>query len=154
MSDLTSQIEAQKANYGRGWDWLVDLIRGQISHEQNAWLKLEGKDRWEKSPLPFFEVEIHQQKEKFAFLRNYISFHPVEHDWSKFDKDDYDKKFQQINWQLHGYISGIESLSGRICEVSGERGEIRNLNGWMKCLSEKSFKEELDFRANGDMVIR
>lgn len=78
-------------------------------------------------------------KEKFAALRCYISFDPVEHDWSKFDKEDYDKKFQQINWQLQGYISGIESLSSRICEISGERGEIRNLNGCMKTLSDKQF---------------
>lgn len=54
MSDLSSQIEAQKVNYGRGWDWLVDLIRAKISHEQNSWLKLEGQNRWERSDLPFF----------------------------------------------------------------------------------------------------
>jgi len=65
-----------------------------------------------------FDVEIMQVKEKFGSLRIYVAPYDV------------DSEFQ------HAFIVAIETVSGYICEVCGNAGSRRNIDGWYKTVCE------------------
>jgi hypothetical protein len=67
------------------------------------------------------ELTVDQAKEKFGRLRFYLS-----------REDDV----------LHGMISMAEYMSGHVCEVCGNRGELRN-GSWVVTLCDEHHQERI-----------
>ena len=68
----------------------------------------------------YSELQVIQVKEKFAQLRVYLNY--------------YYKEIEDI-------IDEYEEKSCYICEVCGEKGEIRNINNWYTALCDKHYAE-------------
>jgi len=94
------------AHFGQGWDDLVSTLCNKINSH------LEYQEKYKDNKLTF---QIQQIKEKFGTLRFYYS-----------GGDDY----------IAGMVSFAESMSGKICEVTGDKGVLYE-NGWVKTLSPK-----------------
>src|SRR5207237_1238296 len=56
---------------------------------------------------------IQQLKEKFGALRCYMSI---------------------ADEEIDNIINKYEEISSRTCEICGQPGDIRNINGWFTCL--------------------
>ncbi len=63
--------------------------------------------------------EVKQVKEKFSTLRFYIN---------------------EGSDEIHNIIFKYEKLSAEICEKCGDKGELRSINNWLRCLCEKCEK--------------
>lgn len=126
-----------------GWDWLLIKLYSYIHNLQESYVKLlpkpENLSPYDEVPGPAFFVTIDQIKEKFSRLRIYVTIRPAQLDWSIFDQKSYNKEFERWRSEIYGFISAIESISGSICEISGERGSQRNINGWYRTLSDTEY---------------
>lgn len=142
MINTQEKFKEAKESVGAGWHDLLDAVFAQITHLQTRWLKVaEGK--WEKSDKPFFEVGSVLTKEKFGCLRLHVDINFVEHD-EKFDREYYVREFEAARNQIWGMITLAECLSAGICEESGEKGRLCNINGWLRTLSPEEEKKLRD----------
>lgn len=127
-----------------GWDWLLKKFYDYVLGCQEEWLNLTEENQTDykkcgRAPSPIFKFEINQVKQKMACLRIYYSITNEEFDWNYFDKDSYRLQMQRIRSEIRGYVSAVESISGSICEISGQRGSQRNINGWLRTLSDAEY---------------
>jgi len=111
--------------HGNGWFDIISSLCWMIrQHEDTkAWRKkyLEENDPEKLKTEPeYFPVKFDQIKEKYGTLRVYFS-----------GGDDY----------VEGLVSMAEAISGKICEVCGNRGEP-NKGGWITTLCD-SHRESL-----------
>lgn len=104
---------------GNGWFDIISSLCWMIrQHEDNkVWRKkyLEENDPEKlKNEPEYFPVKFDQIKEKYGTLRVYFS-----------GGDEY----------VEGLVSMSEAISGKICEVCGNKGEP-NKGGWITTLCE------------------
>jgi len=96
---------------GDGWFDLIDTIckaiQNQTEHVNRLWPHLK------------FGVVAAQVKEKYGTLRFYNEFIYAD-ELGKHDRDRLEKYINQVN----GMISFAEFMSGRICEVCGQKGSL------------------------------
>ena len=87
----------------------------------------EVREGWHAFLKPIIEacekenVKIAQVKEKFGALRVYLSGPAPQY--------------------IHQYIQYAEWLSERTCEYTGAPGRIRNVDGWLQCVSDEKYEE-------------
>lgn len=86
------------------------------------------------------QIGICQIKEKFGGLRLYLDFFPV--------ADDESIRTVQVNI-LQDIIDVAEGRSTGICQISGNYGTVRDVNGWMMCLSNEEYQKQMDKFKNG-----
>ena len=104
---------------GNGWFDIISSLCWMIrQHEDNkVWRKkyLEENDPEKLKQEPeYFPVKFDQIKEKYGTLRVYFS-----------GGDEY----------IEGLVSMAEAISGKICEVCGNKGQP-NKGGWISTLCE------------------
>lgn len=104
---------------GNGWYDIISSLCWMIrQHEDNkVWRKkyLEQNDPEKLKEEPeYFPVKFDQIKEKYGTLRVYFS-----------GGDEY----------VEGLVSMAEAISGKTCEVCGNKGEV-NKGGWISVLCE------------------
>lgn len=90
----------------------------------------EGWDHLVKPLIQFVESnggKVTQVKEKFGGLRFYYA-PPLEAD------EELWKNFEDA-------VHAAEVLSTITCEVTGNYGELRDINGWWRCLSDEEYKK-------------
>lgn len=121
---------------GNGWDWIIELFYNRISITQGHYLKLKSGKYAQLNPS--FSCDILQVKEKFGSLRIYFQIDKVELP-SEFDQEWYDDQFCKFKSELSGYLDALESVSARTCEISGQRGSSRSINGWCRTLSDEEY---------------
>jgi hypothetical protein len=141
---LHEQFEIEKLQLPKGWHWLMDSLMGMVQGRQQQYVKLLNSDdnrSFAATEKPLFKFVFDQTKEKLGYLRLYIHIERVDHDWNVYDESDYERKFLATSNQIAGYAAALESISGNICQVSGNRGSIRNVNGWLTCLSDEEFSK-------------
>jgi hypothetical protein len=80
-------------------------------------------------------IGVCQIKEKFGGLRLYLDFSPT--------VDDESESTMQVHI-LQDIIDTAEMRSGNVCQISGNYGRVRNVNGWMMCLSDEEYKKQMD----------
>jgi len=102
--------------------------------------KLEVGPGWHKlleSILYLIEGKgtILQVKEKFGELRIY---------WRA--NDDLTATQSDI---INSMLTYVEWRSGQVCENTGEPGSVRNINGWLKCVSEVEYQRLM--KKEGDL---
>lgn len=137
-----SQINHYKNNIPVGWHKLLDLLQEKLDMEQSFHMKtVKGEPIFKKSDKPIFNFTVFQIKEKFGSLRIYSSLEAVDHDWDIFDKDSYDKNLFRLQHTINGFICCLQTISYYTCEVTGQPGIIRDLNGWLKCLCDEEFEK-------------
>ncbi len=126
-----------------GWDWLLLKAYGYIHALQTSYLKLvpgqTGGPYVDAGPI--FKFKVWQIKQKFGGLRFYYSIEPKEFDWSLIDKTYYDATYDQLKSQISGFVDAVEYVSNAVCEISGERGTKRDINGWICTLSDKEYNK-------------
>ena len=141
---LQEQFEIEKLQLPTGWHWLMDSLMHMVHGRQQQYVKLlnpDGSKLFDVTEKPLFKFVFDQTKEKFGCLRLYFHIERVDHDWNVYDESDYERKFSATSNQIAGYAAALESISGNICQVSGNRGSIRNVNGWLTCLSDEEFSK-------------
>ena len=104
-----------------GWFDLIDILCKSIQHHVDWKIKSKNSNEEKES----IQVVVSQVKEKFGTLRFYYS-----------GGDEY----------ISGLVSMAESMSGKICETSGEKATIQT-KGWIKnichsCHIKRFFKEK------------
>ena len=105
---------------GDGWYDILNAACFLIKRHVDHQAKHKNKN------IEFYWSQI---KEKFGALRAY-----------SYGSDDY----------IGGVISMAESMSTRVCEISGEKGKLRYkklydgkvINAWIKCLSDSNAEKE------------
>lgn len=125
-----------------GWDFLIKSIYSYVVALQNDHLKLKTFD-FAKQNEPIFEFKVVQIKEKFGSLRFYFETKPKEFNWRRYDVDNYTQKFNDYKCAIKEFVTAIERASESICEISGEQGKLRNVNGTFKTLSDKEFEKRM-----------
>ena len=140
-NSIQAQFDAAKWECPVGWHWLVDQLARRVKDLSLGGLKLlDSRDKsWETPEKPFFDLTVSQIKQKMGEMRIHLFIDRVEHDWNKFDQDDYEQRFVRMNWEIHGMINMLGQISQEICEKSGERGKLRNIRGQIICLSDTEY---------------
>lgn len=128
----------EKSECGEGWNFLLEKFSKLVESKQKQWLKTVD-NVWvpAENNGEFLAFKLLQAKEKWGILRIYYAVEQINHDWIKFDKEDYEKEFMRARCEIDGYAACLEAISGEICEISGQRGRLRNSKGWMKTLSDE-----------------
>ena len=106
ISNVCYMIKQHEENIKSQKEW---------NQKQNVNIKKEFGIKIEGDTADYFPVKFDQVKEKFGGLRIYFS-----------GGDDY----------IEGLVAMAESISYKICEVCGERGNP-NDKGWIRTLCEK-----------------
>ena len=146
-----------------GWYYLIDLLCEALTYTYTCSIEVDEEDGKRLGIKPYIDKEgvatyyytVHapqvvaeQVKEKFGTLRFYYRL--------EYDKDNQSlaetRKYPQLeemNKRFSNYLSGVvhfaDVASSRICEVSGEKGELRVKGGWLKTLSQKVVDESENF---------
>jgi hypothetical protein len=132
---------------GDGWARLIEKICKRVVNVQN-WvcpklIKLnEHGHNCQKVEGGILSFNFEQIKEKFGTLQVYYSIKRKELDWSIFDQEHYNNTLMidQAGF-LAGFIDAMESMSGEICEDTGERGKLRTSKPWIRTLCDARAKE-------------
>ena len=133
-------IEDQKHNVGPGWHFLLESLDEYVRMRQSRRVSLVTEDKRVDVPGGLFKFNVDQIKEKLGSLRIYATVTTAD-DIYNFDQWDYENELHDARTAINAYIAALESLSGSICEMSGERGTMRNIGGWMKTLCEKCYTQ-------------
>lgn len=133
---------------GGGWDRLLLNIYTYVSSVQGHYLRLRPEFQTEsvvaeKADKPLFLMTVYQIKAKWAGLRFYYDIQGQEFDWTRFDKQDYNKWLSRWSYEIRGFISAMEMMSYSVCERSGDLGKIRDINGWLYTLSDAEYAKTL-----------
>jgi len=124
-----------------GWNGLLKNFFDYVANEQTRYVKRKDFDSYESPGVPIFNFATLQIKQKFGYLRVYWNLAPIELDWDIFCRESYYQRISQIKERIFGYCSAIGSLSGKVCEISGNIGESRNINGWFMTLSDAEYNK-------------
>lgn len=142
---------------GDGWYELIDNLcfaleytytsSAPISEEDGKRLGVKPiKFKASDNPIYFYgikspQVVADQVKEKYGTLRFYYSLEFDEHTAELAEKY---PEIERINNGYANFIRGIvhfaEIASSKICEISGEKGEMHIRNGWFKVLNKELAK--------------
>lgn len=109
---------------GEGWYKLLDVLCDQIQGTIDC------------NNLPY-QCEFTQIKEKHGTAKIY-------HAWKITDQEKYkeDSSERMMN-MIDGMIDFAEAMSGKICEVCGEWGENKSVNGWWSTRCPKCRRKQL-----------
>ena len=81
------------------------------------------------------KFQVAQVKEKFGGLRFYYSWDSEPFD----DSTSANLKFYTVNGMVHF----AESFSYKICEICGNSGKLRQVNGWMTTQCDSCYNESV-----------
>lgn len=123
--------------HGPGWDFLIEKLIQLIESQKKNWIELLSPQQGGMFGAPqydTFSFVFLQVKEKFSKLIIHYRIDGVEHDWSIFNKESYDRQYRHLIEYFEGFCDCLEQLSGSICEECGERGSPIEFNYWQRTL--------------------
>ena len=134
---------------GDGWLPLIDKVSSMLnSPVYSSTISLKDGDDYIMFHYKYPYVVMKQVKEKFGLLRIYYECEfPEINNLPKHIKELPENKIKlnDIVSKSYSYVDGVidfaEHLSGTICEVCGEDGELRE-GSWSKTLCDEHWKEQ------------
>lgn len=127
-----------------GWYDIIDDLCFAMSHTYTQWVCLDSSQKCiDVGPAP--QVVAAQIKEKFGTLRFYYDL-----EYSEMFKAIQEKHPDNPNlkeWVMHyrmyydGMVHLAETMSSRVCEVTGKRGRMHRRGTWYKTLCEEKAAE-------------